>query len=314
MDYGSILSRAWKITWKYKVLWIFGILAGCSSGGGGNGGGNMGAQYQRGDMPSQYMPFFDWFENIPDWQYAVLIGLAILVVLLLMALGIFLGTIGRVGLIRGVQQAEGGAERLTFGELFSGSMPYFWRVFGLNLLVGLGIMAFMILLVIVGIAGSVFTLGLGLLCIIPLICVLVPLLWFVGVVLEQANNAIVLENIGIGDGLKRGWEVARDNVGVMIVMALILILGVGLIGGLIIAMPLFLVVMPVAMGAMLGESSSFNTGMIIAAVCFVAYLPFLITFGGILTTFTQTSWTLTYMRLTKKEAALDLVEPGEATV
>jgi len=27
MDYGNVLSRAWQIIWKHKVLWIFGILA-----------------------------------------------------------------------------------------------------------------------------------------------------------------------------------------------------------------------------------------------------------------------------------------------
>jgi hypothetical protein len=307
MDYGKVLSRAWQITWKYKVLWVFGILAGCNSGGGGGGNG-VNYQTQQGDPPHQFMPFFEWFENLPDWQVAALIGLGVIVMLLLIALGVFLGTIGRIGLIRGVQQAEGGAEKLTFGELFSGSMPYFWRVFGLNLLVGLGILAFVILFAIIGVTGTALTLGLGLLCLVPLICVLVPLMWFVGVVVEQANNAMVLENLGVMDGLKRGWQVARDNVGVMIVMALILFLGVGLIGGIIIALPLFLVALPALAGATGGFGDSLNTGLIIAGVCFIAYLPFLLTFSGILSTFTQSSWTLTYMSLTRKDAPPELIE------
>ena len=41
-NFGEILTRAWQITWKYKVLWIFGILAGCTNGGGGGGGGGVG--------------------------------------------------------------------------------------------------------------------------------------------------------------------------------------------------------------------------------------------------------------------------------
>jgi len=36
MDYGEVLSKAWQITWKYKVLWIFGILAGCGGQFGNN--------------------------------------------------------------------------------------------------------------------------------------------------------------------------------------------------------------------------------------------------------------------------------------
>ena len=40
MNYGEILSKAWKIIWKNKILWLFGILAGCSASGvGGSSGG-----------------------------------------------------------------------------------------------------------------------------------------------------------------------------------------------------------------------------------------------------------------------------------
>ena len=34
-DIGKILSRAWQILWKYKVLWIFGLLLALSGAGGG---------------------------------------------------------------------------------------------------------------------------------------------------------------------------------------------------------------------------------------------------------------------------------------
>lgn len=50
MNFGEILSRAWKIIWKHKVLWIFGILAGCGRGGGGGGGSaNSGFQSSGGN-------------------------------------------------------------------------------------------------------------------------------------------------------------------------------------------------------------------------------------------------------------------------
>ncbi|MGD8904906.1 MAG: hypothetical protein PVI67_15190, partial [Anaerolineae bacterium] len=35
MDYGKILTRAWEITWRWKILWILGFLAALGSGGGG---------------------------------------------------------------------------------------------------------------------------------------------------------------------------------------------------------------------------------------------------------------------------------------
>ncbi len=64
----------------------------------------------------------------------------IAVVCIFWIIAIFLGTIGKIGLIRGAWQVEGGAENLIFGQLFSESTPYFWRMFGLSLIVGLPIL------------------------------------------------------------------------------------------------------------------------------------------------------------------------------
>ena len=36
MNFGEVLSRAWQITWKHKILWLFGLLASCSAGGSNN--------------------------------------------------------------------------------------------------------------------------------------------------------------------------------------------------------------------------------------------------------------------------------------
>jgi hypothetical protein len=39
MDFGEVLTKAWKIIWKYKILWLFGIFVFLWGGGGGGGGG-----------------------------------------------------------------------------------------------------------------------------------------------------------------------------------------------------------------------------------------------------------------------------------
>ena len=67
-NFGEILTRAWQITWKYKVLWIFGILAGCTNGGGG-GGGNSGYRVGPSDsnLPPEMKRFFHEMENLVDW-------------------------------------------------------------------------------------------------------------------------------------------------------------------------------------------------------------------------------------------------------
>jgi hypothetical protein len=176
-------------------------------------------------------------------------------------------------------------------------MRYFWRVFGLNLLVGVLVIVAIIILILIGIMGSVLTLGLALVCLIPLACVLVPVFWFLWVIVEQASIAIVVEDLGVLDGLRRGWEVVRANLGVMIVMALILVIGVGLIGGIIISLPLFVVAVPALIGAFSSSGRVMWGGLAVAGLCFIAYLPFLIVLRGILSTYVGTAWTLTYLRL-----------------
>jgi hypothetical protein len=291
-NFGEVLARAWQIIWKHKVLWIFGIFAGCArGGGGGTGGAGSGGRNGSGNQPfPQHEQFFQqigqWIEDNP-WIVAILV----LLVIGLVIVSIFLGTIGRIGLIKGTYQAERGAERLNLGELFSESMPYFWRVFGLALLIGLiAVLAFAPLALF-----GALTAGIGFICVLPLICILIPVLWALSVVIEQANVAIVLENLGIGDGFRRGWEVVRANVGPILLLTLVIFIGSGILG-FIIAIPIIGAALPLIFSA-----ASNNTGPIwITVVCCAVYFPILLILSGILNAYVQSVWTLTFMRLTAK--------------
>jgi hypothetical protein len=302
MNFGEVLSRAWQIIWRHKVLWLFGILASC----GGNTNGSFSSNYSvsdRRELPPQLQPFFERFENITDTQIALLVGIGILVILILVILAIFLGTIGRIGIIRGTQQVEQGADRLGFGDLFRDSLPFFWRVFGLNLLFGIAAFLVVLILIIPFTLLAVVTFGLAALCIIPLVCIIVPLMWLAQVLVTQASIAMVVENAGIREGVRRGWDLFRTNLGTIVVMALILMLGVGLIGGIIIALPLAAVVVPAVIGAAAGTDQAMTGGLLTAGLCFLAYLPVLLVLSGILTAYIESAWTLTYMRLTNKPVA-----------
>jgi len=92
MDFGEILSKAWKTIWKHKILWLFGLLAGCSaasSGGGGGGGGGtstapMNYQFGTGDVQSFLSPsaergledFTRFLSDIPVWIWIARLPLA----------------------------------------------------------------------------------------------------------------------------------------------------------------------------------------------------------------------------------------------
>lgn len=292
VNFGEVLTKAWQIIWKHKILWFFGILASIGSWGGNN------INYSfSGTQSLEVPPAFQEFTRSPG-EMAAWIFLGVIVLLLLIALVIFLNTIGRIALIRGSQAADSGSVRIIFGELFSGSLPYFWRVFLLNLLFGLAMAIVSILIILVMVFGSIATLFVGLICFIPLCCLLIPIGWAINIFLEQAIIAIVIENLGIIEGLSRGWKIFSTNLGTMIGMGLILWI-ISLVTGLIISIPLFVTLSPI-IGAALWQTENLMEGaLIFSIVCFCLYLPVLVLLLGILTSYVKSVWTLTYLRLTR---------------
>lgn len=305
MDIGEVLSRSWQIIWKHKVLWIFGILASCSRGGSGGGGSSFNYQTDASVEAERF------FNQISDAELALLIIGFFIVVLILVALVVFLGTIGRIGLIRGAQQADGGQEKLTFGELFSGSTPYFWRVFLLNLIVAIGTVVVFIGTFIAIVIGGILSLGIGLLCLIPLCCLMIPAAWVIQVLTTQSSIAIVVEDLSIMDGLRRGWQVMRENAGPIVLMWLILVFGLTLIVGTLIALPFIFTMAPFILGLISGGDRAIGAGLAVTLLCCAVYLPFLILLSGVLNSYVETAWTLTFLRLTNKpdELASGLDEP-----
>jgi hypothetical protein len=304
MDFGYILKRAWEIIWKFKVLWIFGILASCGQAS-RSSAGNSG--YRFASQETNFSPQIEqFFARLNPGISALLIAIALIIILALIVIAILLATVGRVGLIRGTMKAEQGAERLTFGELWKEGLAYFWRVFGLNLLIGVIIFLAIVILTILGVVLTIGTLGIFILCLVPLTCLFIPVAWAVSVIVEQANVALVVENLDIIDAIKRGWQVVWDNIGNMIVMSLILLLGVSLIGGAIIGLPLLIVVAPAIAGVAAGTTVAIRNGLIFSGLLFIVYLPVLLLLSGILRAYTSSAWTLTYLRLTHKPSPQQL--------
>lgn len=294
IDLGKILTRSWQIIWNYKVLWIFGILAGFASGNGGSNGNSNSSD--RGSYSGNADQFVQQAKDF--FQQYMLIIIAVCVGLVLLSLVFYaLGMIGRIGILKGVYKVENGASSLIFAELWSESLPYFWRFFGLNFLVGLAFLVILLPFIFITIA----TAGIGLACLLPLICLLVPVGWAVNVILEQAQAAIVAEDLGIVESFKRGWEIAKSDIVGMIVLSLILGIGGGIIG-VIIAIPVIIAVVPLAIGMATNNfqmGSSIPVTAWISLACCGLYFPVLLVLNGILTAYTKTSWALSYLQLNK---------------
>jgi hypothetical protein len=323
MDFGEILSKAWKTIWKHKVLWIFGILAGCGANGGSSGSsGNANFSGDSGSMNGN--PFADmfpqgeqffynmerYFENIQEGTIILLIIGGIILSLIIAVLVLFISSIGKAGLIYGAAKADemdADAPKLTFKDVWNGGKPYFWRIVLLSLLIGAASIVLVLLLVVPVIAVTALTLGIGLLCILPLICIMIPVFWMVGILVEQATVAIVVEDLGIFDSIKRAWQiVVQENLGSYAVLGLILGIG-GAIVGFIFALPMFLMIIPIVLALVAGGESAIGGGIIASLVMFIIYLPVLIVLSGVLQAYIGSAWTLAFRRA----ASASLEEPKD---
>ena len=193
--------------------------------------------------------------------------------------------------------ADSGQGPLSFGQVWSSSTPFFWRVFLLNLLIGLVVgLAVLILLLPVVFLG-IATMGIGMICILPILCLLIPVSLVINVIIEQANVAMVVEELGIMDSIKRAWRVCRENLGPIAVVALIVLVGGGIVG-FIITLPLILALIPVFAGVLSNDETAMTGLLATAGVMFCCMLPFVIALEGVLQSYIGSVWTLTFMRLT----------------
>ena len=294
MDFSNVLRRAWEITWKHKGLWVLGILASCSSNY-GSGSSNFSNTFQYNISGGEYTQIDRWFQSIPEETW-IAIGITALCVFVLMAIVIWVLTaIGNGGLIAGFQMAETG-ETVTLGTAFQQGVSYFWKLLVIQLIPGL--LSLLILgPVIFGMFLCTFlTLGLGIICLLPLLCILVPLGIAIGVYTMLAQIALIVEDLDIATAFQRAWEVFRSNLGEIIVMGLILVVG-GFVVGLILAIPFILIALPLMTGLIMGTESSSVVGVSVTVIGGLLYLPILIIASGIIRTFVTGSWTLTYRSL-----------------
>lgn len=301
MDFGKVLSRSWQIIWNNKVLWVFGILASCASRSGGGGSGSNFSNSFNSNGPTPNLPpqmerwFMDvqrFFERTPEDQIVLYGLLLVAAVLILVLITWLVGMYGKSALITGILQAESG-RKLTFGQLWRDGWAPYGRILGLNTILGLGAFLVACVVAIPLLMFGAVTAGIGFLCVIPFLCLLIPLGIAFSVYTELANIAVVKEGLGATAALSRAWQLLRNNLGNLALMAIILIVG-GFLFSLVLAIPLFIALAPLFAGMMGGAQSDLTQGFNIFLICLVVYIPVSLVLGGILQSYLQSAWTLTY--------------------
>jgi len=294
MDISAIFKRAWEITWKHKGLWVLGILANCSSGS-SQTSSNVSRMPQYNVSGGEFPQIDHWLQSVPEGTW-IAIGIAVIGGLILLALIFWmLAAIGNGGLIAGFQMAETG-ETVTLASAFQQGFSYFWKLLAIQLILGLATLVVFVPVIFGGALMTVLTFGIALLCLIPLICLLIPLGIALSIYTLLTQIALIVEELDIVAAFKRAWDVFRSNLGEVIVMGLILGVG-GFIVGLILAIPFILMVLPFITGLVVNTETSTVAGLSLTLVGILFYIPVLLLASGIMRTFITGSWTLTYRSL-----------------
>jgi len=285
IDFGDVLTRAWQITWKNKIFWVFGIFA-------------IVVSYlflPLGLAPSVSIFMFEGTPFSIDEPVFWIGYLGIFLLILIVAFVV--GALAQAAISLGVLRIEQGTEKFSFGELFKASQPLFWRFLGVMSLYAGGLLLFMVAVWGLQMLVSIFTLGLGTICLTPLSILIYPLMAVVYGWMEQALASIVVDDLGVFDAVQRGWRVFRANLMPVILMTLILYIGTGLVSGLV-SIPLMAPFFAFFFTIIEGVEAS-RTIWIVSLLCAVIYLPFLAVFQSVALTFMKSGWILTYLRLTR---------------
>ena len=280
-DYGNILTRALKLTWKHKSFWLllmipvfisFMILA------------------------AIILPVIFLTENEESMTLIMVLWAGIVI------FGFFasfiIGAVSMNAVTLGILRAERGEGSTALMDVVRDSFQYFKNAFGAVLIVQLSVGAVFTVFFLCMTALTLVTMGIASICLQPIMLLLTPLSFLVGAVLYGALVAVIDEGLGALDAVKRAVQVVRDHVWKFVVISLIAYFG-SMIVSSIFTFPLMI---PAMFGPALIESGVDITGNTFALI----FIPFLCIFGvlmafvsGVTGTFIAASMEISYLQLSR---------------
>lgn len=319
MNHSALLKRAWTITKRFRVLWLFGFLVALTSGGSGGGGSGSGYNFngeelRRGNWPD-WLPV-DKLRHFDPGQYVGLIVLCCCILVLFAIAALIVQYVARAALVRSVDQIEatGGAPTWRTGLRLGWSQRTF-RLWLLELIVGIGVGLAALLLLTVCASPLLLLLiqnditraiGIALTVLLELLAILILIV--AGIALNLMGQfwtrEIVLADRSIGEALAAGYTEVRGRLKDIGVLWLLMV-GIA-IGFTIVMLPLILLLFAIAgaLGGGLGYavyslSDSVPWAIVVGLPIFLLVLGIPLTFvSGLYEVFKSSVWTLAYREVT----------------
>ncbi len=280
-DYGNILTRSFQITWRHKSFWLFSIVP----------------------MLVSFAGIFFFIAPVflmGDESDLVWVALAVwLTGLALTFVASFLvGAVGSSALMLGILRVERGEGSTSFMDLLRDGFLYFRRVLGVMLIVQLSIGLAMMLFFCFYMAASLVTMGLASICFQPIFILMTPLSFVMVAVLDAALMAVIAEDMGAWDAVRRGVRVVRDHVWKFIILALIVYFGTSILTGILLTPSMIpVMVFPILMET--GMEISWELFLLIAGLSSCIFFPLMALLSGVTGTFMNSALGISYLRLTR---------------
>lgn len=289
MPLGEIIEKAYKITWKNRALWFYGILLTIFSGGGSS---NFDLTEEQANSILGRIP---QAALIP-----ILIGAGVFLFIFLIV-SLIVSSWSEAALIKGVKKIDEGKE-VTRKEIGKTGKRSVWKLIVLNFFIPFGIALALVLLILLGVLGVVAlqnqaanSIGIALLVILAL--VLIPVLVYFGMVWLLAAPYVVLEGKNVIESLKAAYKLLRGKFWWTLLFNII----IGIIAAAI-AMGLMIPLAALGLGSFLSFTNDiFALGGVLAVVA-VVYLVFFIFVLGVVQTFARAGQTLWWLELRKQKS------------
>ncbi|MEW5925787.1 MAG: hypothetical protein AB1746_17540 [Candidatus Zixiibacteriota bacterium] len=294
MDYNSLLSKAFALSWKYKVLWVLGFFA--ASMGYTSGADNLvtrksdlrNIDFDHGILQG----ITDWFHYNPEISTALIVFLAGMLLLLILVFFV-MNLISIAGLIEGVYQIER-KENIRLSQLFKVGAFYFWRFLGLFFISVAVVLTFLLFLVLPIVLAFLITTALGVLAVLIGIPILFAGIFFFSNIYSLAQREIIAYQTPVFQAIGEAYTLLIKHIGPNVVIFLIqLFLGLAIfICALVLAL---MFAAPIILMAV------YSTWVLIASLIIMVpiFLLIAIVVEGFLGTFFNALLTLFYLELRK---------------
>jgi|GEM_PF-339482 hypothetical protein len=300
--YRSILKSSWKITKKYKFLWIFGVFALWLGNGGEmqiffktlNFVESSTATKLSTTFGNNFL-FLNFF-NGTDFS-AILIGIIFtLIFLSFLLIGVWLVIVSQTAIINAANSIDDKKET-SFTSVLKSSTPHFLPVLGMNIIskVLISLLVFLLLLpllLIVVNTGSKF----ALLFSIIIWVLFLPLAAIISFVMKYAINFLVIKKTRFLESISKAWLLFKTNWLVNIEMAIALLV-INFLVGLVIVYVTVAFVGPYYKIDILTVYAFKNQAF---GLVFFKILPLVVIYlllGSCLAVFQTVSWTLLFKKL-----------------